>query len=149
MDKSEFKEKMNELNTKMQEMSAKIKDATDTAIIMGMEAKDVASVKLKEAQCELENAKEQFRIISERGKSKLSSELIKAQMNFNVAKEEREAKKAAKDKEELEKYIEDQMLYSEQCIALSVLAAEEAKLAFFESVTARQLYDEKYGSEEK
>lgn len=147
MTKEERKEKMEEFNEKMQKLNAKIKDSTDTAIIVGMEAKDVLSKKMDDAKSGLEAAKEQCRIASERGKGKISSELLKAQMNFKVAKENIQERKEARDKEKLSKYIDDELEYAEQSVALALLAAEEAKLAFLEAVDAQREYDEKYGEE--
>ena len=147
MTKEERKEKMEDFNEKMQKINAKIKDSTDTAIIVGMEAKDVLSKKMDDAKSGLEAAKEQCRIASERGKGKISSELLKAQMNFKVAKENIQERKEARDKEKLSKYIDDELEYAEQSVALALLAAEEAKLAFLEAVDAQREYDEKYGEE--
>lgn len=147
MTKEERKEKMVDFNEKMQKLNAKIKDSTDTAIIVGMEAKDVLSKKMDDAKSGLEAAKEQCRIASERGKGKISSELLKAQMNFKVAKENIQERKEARDKEKLSKYIDDELEYAEQSVALALLAAEEAKLAFLEAVDAQREYDEKYGEE--
>ncbi len=147
MTKEERKEKMEDFNEKMQKLNAKIKDSTDTAIIVGMEAKDVLSKKMDDAKSGLEAAKEQCRIASERGKGKISSELLKAQMNFKVAKENIQERKEARDKEKLSKYVDDELEYAEQSVALALLAAEEAKLAFLEAVDAQREYDEKYGEE--
>lgn len=147
MTKEERKEKMEDFNEKMKKLNAKIKDSTDTAIIVGMEAKDVLSKKMDDAKSGLEAAKEQCRIASERGKGKISSELLKAQMNFKVAKENIQERKEARDKEKLSKYIDDELEYAEQSVALALLAAEEAKLAFLEAVDAQREYDEKYGEE--
>lgn len=147
MNKEERKEKMSEFNTKMKELSAKMKDATDTVIIAGMEAKDKISGKVVDAKSGVETAKEQCRILSEKGKSKISSELIKAQMNLKVAKENIQDKKEAHDKEKLSQYIDNELEYAEQCVALALLASEEAKLAFLEAAEAQKEYDEKYGEE--
>ena len=68
-------------------------------------------------------------------------------MNFKVAKENIEAKKEARSKEKLSKYIDDELEYAEQSIAFALLTAEEAKLAFLEAVEAQSEYDEKYGEE--
>lgn len=147
MDKEERKQKMNEFNEKMKELNSKIKDGTDTVIIAGMEAKDVLNKKVEDAKSSLEATKEQCRVIGEKGKGKISSELIKAQMNFKVAKENIEAKKEARSKEKLSKYIDDELEYAEQSIAFALLAAEEAKLAFLEAIEAQNEYDEKYGEQ--
>lgn len=148
MNKEELKGKMNEFNTKMKSLNSKIKDTTDTVVIASMEAKDVLDAKVKDARSGLEATKEQCRIAGEKGKSKISSELIKAQMNFNVAKENIQERKEAYDKEKLAKYIDNQLEYAEQSVALAMLAADEAKLAFLEAVDAQKEYDEKYGEEE-
>lgn len=147
MTKEERKEKMDEFNSKLKELNSKIKDGTDTAIIVGMEAKDTLSKKMEDAKSELEAAKEQCRIASERGKGKISSELLKAQMNFKVAKENIQERKEAHDKEKLSKYIDNELEYAEESIKLALLAAQEAKVAFLEAVQAQQEYDEKYGEE--
>ena len=85
---------------------------------------------------------------SEKAKGKASSELIKAQMNIDAAKADLAAKKEAHDKASFEKYIDDTIEYAAACIELSILAAEEAKLATPEAIAAEQEYNEKYGSEE-
>ena len=148
MNKEERKQKMDEFNEKMKDLNAKIKDSTDTVVIAGMEAKDILTNKLEEAQSALEATKEQCRIAGTRGKSKISSELIRAQMNFKIAKENIQEKKEARDKEKLSKYIDDELEYAEQSITLALLAAEEAKVAFLEAVKASKEYNEKYGEDE-
>lgn len=148
MNKDERKEKMEEFNKKMKELNAKIKDSTDTVIIAGMEAKDILDEKMEDAKSSLEATKEQCRIAGEKGKGKISSELLKAQMNFKAAKENIQEKKEAYNKEKLSRYIDDQLEYAEESIALALLAAEEAKVAFLEAVEAQQEYDEKYGKDE-
>ena len=149
MGKEERKQKIEELSKKMKEVNSKIKEGTDTVIVAGMEAKDVLDEKMKDAQSGLEAAKEQCRIATEKGKSKISSELLKAQMNLNVAKENIQDRKEAHDKEKLSKYIDNELEYALQCVALSLLSVEEAKLAFLEAAEAQKEYDEKYGEENK
>lgn len=145
MNKEEMRAKMDELNAKLKVLGEKAKDSWDTAYIVGLEAKDKATAALEESKSSLKALEENYRLFSERAKSKASSELLKAQMNMNVAKEEREAKKAAKDKADLEKYIDETVEYAEACVILSQLAAEEAKLAKIEAILAQDEYDEKYG----
>ena len=138
---------MAKLNEKMKLVGEKAKDSMDTAYIIGLEAKDKAEEALNETKCNVNALKESYQIYSERVKGKASSELLKAQMNFNVAKEEMQARKEIRDKEKLEKYIEDMIEYAEACVILSELAAEEAKLARLEAIEAQTEYEEKYGKE--
>lgn len=147
MNKEEMKAKMDALNAKMKDLGEKTKDAIDTVKIKGMYAKDKIDEMASETKSNINAAKENFRVFSEKAKSKASSELLKAQMNIDVAKEELAAKKEAYDKASLENYIEEVIEYASACAELSILAAEEAKLATLEAVQAQNEYDEKYGNE--
>ena len=147
MNKEEMKAKMDALNAKMKDLGEKTKDAVDTVKIQGMYAKDKIDEMASETKSNINAAKENFRVFSEKAKSKASSELLKAQMNIDVAKEELAAKKEAYDKASLENYIEEVIEYASACAELSILAAEEAKLATLEAVQAQNEYDEKYGNE--
>lgn len=148
MNKEEMKAKLDELNIKMKELGDKTKDAAETAQIKGMYAKDKLDEMLVETKGHLNAARENYKLLSDRVKSKASSELLKAQMNIDVAKEEIAAKKEAKDKESLENYIEDITEYASACVELSLLAAEEARLAVLEAMEAEKEYEEKYGENE-
>lgn len=148
MNKEEMKAKMEALNEKMKDLGEKTKDSIDTAKIMGMYTKDKIDAAISETKSSATAMKENFRIFSEKAKGKASSELLKAQMNIDVAKKELAEKKAVHDKASLEKYIEDTTEYASACIELSLLAAEEAKLAVLEATAAQKEYDEKYGNEE-
>ena len=147
MNKEEMKAKMDALNAKMKDLGEKTKDAVDTVKIKEMYAKDKIDEMASETKSNINAAKENFRVFSEKAKSKASSELLKAQMNIDVAKEELAAKKEAYDKASLENYIEEVIEYASACAELSILAAEEAKLATLEAVQAQNEYDEKYGNE--
>lgn len=147
MNKEEMKAKMDALNAKMKDLGEKTKDDVDTVKIKGMYAKDKIDEMASETKSNINAAKENFRVFSEKAKSKASSELLKAQMNIDVAKEELAAKKEVYDKASLENYIEEVIEYASACAELSILAAEEAKLATLEAVQAQNEYDEKYGNE--
>lgn len=148
MNKEEMNAKLAELNAKMKDLGEKTKDAIDTAKIKGMYAKDKIDEMVSETQGNVNAMRENYRIFSERAKGKASSELLKAQMNIDVAKKELEAKKEAHDKAKFEEYIENMAEYAAACAELSILAAEEAKLATLETIAAQKEYEEKYGSNE-
>ena len=149
MNKEQMKEKVQELNEKMKSLGEKAKDSVETAQIVGLYAKDKLDEKIAEAKSNVNAMKENYQIFSERVKGKASSELIKAKMNIDVAKENLEAKKAARDKEQMKSYLNDIIEYASACMELSVLAAEEAKLATLEAMAAQEEYDEKFGKENK
>lgn len=148
MNKEEINAKIQELNLKMKDLGEKAKDSVDTARIIGMEAKDKIDVAVKETQSNVNALKENYRIFSEKAKGKASAELLKAQMNIDVAKADLAAKKEAHDKEKFAKYIEDTAEYAAACVELSILAAEEAKLATLETIAAQKEFEERYGAEE-
>ena len=145
MNKEEIEKKMNELRDKMKEMEGKAEDATETAQIVGMYAKDKVDEVLAQVKNNINALKENYVIFSERAKGRASSELLKAQMNFDAAKKDLEAKKEAHDKEKLVEYIEETIDYASSCIELSKLAEQEAKLALLEATKAQAEYEEKYG----
>ena len=141
-------EKMENLSKKMKELNEKIKDSAETVAIVGLEAKDKLDEKIEDTKSNVEALKENYRIAFDRSKSKISSELLKARLNMDVAKEKIQDRKEARDKEKLSNYIDNELEYAGDCIALSLLAAEEAKLAFLEAVEAQREYDEKYKEKE-
>ena len=73
----------------------------------------------------------------------LEKDLTK-EMETLLTKLHLEEKKEIKDKEKLEKYIDDRLEYSSSCISLAVLAISEAKLSFLEAIEAQDEYDELY-----
>ena len=148
MNKGQMNAKIQELNEKMKGLGDKAKDSLETAQIAGMYAKDKVDEKILEAKSSVNAMKENYKIFSERVKGKASSELIKAKMNIDVAKANLEEKKKEHDKAQIEAYIEDTIEYASACVELSALAAEEAKLATLEAISAQAEYDEKYGNKE-
>lgn len=144
MDKEEIEKKMEELRDKMKGLEGKAEDATETAQIVGMYAKDKVDEVLAQVKSNINALKENYIIFSERAKGRASSELLKAQMNFDAAKKDLEEKKAAHDKEKLAEYIEETIDYASACIELSNLAEQEAKLALLEATKAQAEYEEKY-----
>ena len=146
MSKEEMKAKLDELDKKMSELG---ENAVDTVKLHGMYAKEEFDEKAKKHKGNINALKENIRILAEKAKGKASSELLKAQMNIDVAKEKVQAKKEAYDKAQMEDYICDVIDYAEVCVALSILAAEEAQLATLEAIEASAEYDEKYGKSEE
>ncbi len=147
MGKAEIKAKMDELNLKMKELGEKTKDNIETLQIKGMYAKDKIDKLTNETKSNLNVMQENYRIFSEKAKSKASSELLKAQMNIDSAKVQIADWKEARNKEKLEKSIEDMIEYTEACAILSQLSAKEAEATMIEIVKAQAEYEEKYGKE--
>ena len=132
------------MNDELNKLSTKIKDSTDTMVIKSMYAKDELDEKIKEARKNLDETKKVLKEKSENGKKVFSSHLSKIEENIEEDKQKFEIKKEARDKEKLEKYIDNKLEYTSSCIALSLSAIDEAKLSFLEALEAQSEYDELY-----
>lgn len=122
-------EKFKKINEQLKSVSKKISDNADTMIIKGMYAKDDIDEKLKET-------KESLRVTKEKSKLKLNKHLANIEDSINEAKAKLESKKDERDKARLDKYIDDRLEYSSDCIALALYALDEAKVAFLEALDA-------------
>ena len=149
MKKEELDKRIAKLNVKMNDLGDKAKDSVETAKIEGMYAKDKLDDEVAKTKGDVVALRENFRLLADRAKSKVSSELLRTQMNIDVAKEKLAEKKEARDKAKMEEYIEDMVEYAEACLELSILAAEEAKLATLEAIDAQAEYEDLYGTEEE
>ena len=72
-----------------------------------------------------------------------SKYLSKIEDSIKEAKEKLEDKREARDKEKLEKYIDNRLEYTSDCISLALTLASEAKLSFLEALEAQAELDEK------
>lgn len=144
MKNNEFKEKISKLNEEFEKVNKKVKDTTDTAIIKGMYAKDELDEKIKETKKSLDETKADLKEKQSENKKLFSNHLNKIQESIEEAKAKLEEKKEARDQAKLEKYIDDRLEYSSDCIAFALLALDEAKVSFLEAVEAELEYDELY-----
>ena len=149
MANDELMKKIEELEKKWKELEANLVDASETAYLKALDAKDDLGKVMEDAKSSLSAATENATMFFERAKSKVSSELIKAQMNIKVAQEEMAAKKYAKDKAKLEEYIKDHMEYAETCQVLAKQLIEESKLSIVEAAAASKEYEENYQDDKK
>ena len=147
MNKEELDKKIAELKEKMNGLGDKANDAVDAAKLSGMYAKDKIDEEVLKTKGDVNALKESCRILADKTKSKISSELLKGQMNLDVAKEKLAEMKKEHDKAKMEEYINDVIEYADACVELSILAAEEAKLATLEAIAAEVEYEELYGKE--
>lgn len=144
MKEKEMKEKLKKINKEFDEVNKHLKDATETTVLECMYAKDEVDKKIDETKKNIETAKENIKRKQKDTHEKFSSHITKIQDDINDLKSKLEEKKELKDKEKLEKYIDDRLEYSSSCILLAVLAISEAKLSFLEAIEAQDEYDELY-----
>ena len=79
-------------------------------------------------------------------KSQVDCQVAKVRDSIDAQKAKIQAKKDAHDQKKLEKYIDDQLDYADDCFAIALYALEEAKVSFIEAVEAYIEYEEKYGN---
>ena len=144
MKEKEIKEKLKKINKEFDEVNKHLKDATETTVLECMYAKDEVDKKIYETKKNIETAKESIKQKQKDTHEKFSKHITKIQDDISDLKSKLEEKKELKDKEKLEKYIDDRLEYSSSCISLAVLAISEAKLSFLEAIEAQDEYDELY-----
>ena len=142
MNEKERLEKINKINNEFNKINEKLKDSTDTVIIKGMYVKDDLEDKIESAKSNLNTAKKNLEKKQGDDKRLFAKHLNKIQENINEAKAKLEDKKESRNKEKLEKYIDDRLEYTSDCIALALVAVDEAKLSFLEALEAQAEYDE-------
>lgn len=142
MNEKERLEKINKINDEFNKINEKLKDSTDTVIIKGMYVKDDLEDKIESAKSNLNTAKKNLEKKQVDDKRLFAKHLNKIQENINEAKAKLEDKKESRNKEKLEKYIDDRLEYTSDCIALALVAVDEAKLSFLEALEAQAEYDE-------
>ena len=141
MNEKERLEKINKINDEFNKINEKLKDSTDTVIIKGMYVKDELEDKIESAKSNLNTAKKNLEKKQDDDKRLFAKHLNKIQENINEAKAKLEDKKESRNKEKLEKYIDDRLEYTSDCIALALVAVDEAKLSFLEALEAQTEYD--------
>lgn len=144
MKENAMKEKLKKINKEFDEVNKHLKEATETTVLECMYAKDDVDKKIDETKKNIEAAKENIKRKQQETHEKFSSHITKIQDDINDLKSKLEEKKELKDKEKLEKYIDDRLEYSSSCISLAVLAISETKLSFLEAIEAQEEYDELY-----
>lgn len=142
MNEKERLEKINKINDEFNKINEKLKNSTDTVIIKGMYVKDGLEDKIESAKSNLNAAKKKLEKKQDDDKRLFAKHLNKIQENINEAKAKLEDKKETRNKEKLEKYIDDRLEYTSDCIALALVAVDEAKLSFLEALEAQAEYDE-------
>ena len=91
----------------------------------------------------IREAKEELNKKKSDTKKIFSKHLSKIEDSINEAKEKLGDKREARDKEKLEKYIDNRLEYTSDCISLALTLASEAKLSFLEALEAQAELDEK------
>ena len=89
---ADFKERLSKSLERMEQAKAKLNDASESAEIAGMLAKDKIDEKIKSLKGDIVAGNESARIVAERGKSRFNSAILKAQMSVEAAKESIEKK---------------------------------------------------------
>jgi DNA repair exonuclease SbcCD ATPase subunit len=141
MNEKERLEKINKINDEFNKINKKLKDSTDTVIIKGMYVKDELEDKIESVKNNLNTVKKNLEEKHGDDKSLFAKHLNKIQESINEAKSKLEDKKEARNKEKLEKYIDGRLEYTSDCIAIALIAIDEAKLSFLEALEAQVEYD--------
>ncbi len=138
-----WKEKIDQLDQKVAELNEKAKAAAEDAKAAKELGKEALDDKVGTVRGDVEAMKENLRIQGEKDKSKLSSALLKAQMTVEAKIQEM---RAARDKRDIERYVEHSLDYIDSCYASALFLIGNADLAILEMLEAIAEYDQKYGN---
>lgn len=138
-------EKLSDVSVKLSELSQKAAAASEDAKAARELKEDAIQDKIGTMKGNVEAAKENLRIAGEQDRSKLSSTLLKAQMTIEAKIQDM---RAARDKKDIEKFIEHRIDYIDACYGMAIYLLEEAQLSMLEVLDAALEYEEKYGAEE-
>ncbi len=141
---NKWKEKFEELDSSIAELNKKAESLKEDAQAARELGKEVIDDKIGTLKGDVEALKENIRIADEKNKGMLSSSLLKAQMTIEAKIQDL---KDAKDKKDLEKYINHRVDYIEDCFVTSAYLIENAQLALLEALVAAAEYDERFPQE--
>ena len=106
--------------------------------------KDDIEEKRKKTAENLNEAEKEIKKINQKGKENVQKDISKIKNNLKEMKEKISLRKEDRNKEKLEKHIEDELEYARYALSIAIIAAGEAKLAFLEAVDSQLEYDELY-----
>ena len=141
---NKWKAKFEEMDSSIAELTKKAESLKEDAKAARDLGKEVIDDKIGTMKGNVEALKENIRITDEQNKSKLSSTLLKAQMTIEAKIQDM---REAKDKKDLEKYIEHRVDYIDDCFITAAYLIENAELAMLEALAAAVEYDERFARE--
>ena len=140
-----MQDKIAALNKKIDAMQEKMAENAELYEAKREETREQIEDEIAKIKGDVASLQENARLKEEELKGKAASDIIKARMTIGAAKDKIADRKEAINKELLAAYIDDTVDYAASCVELSLIAAEEAKLATLEAIAAQKEYDEKYG----
>ena len=139
-----------EFNKKIFEAEKFITNALNGLEKFANENKENIEKEISNVQNELIGLKNQFTAFTKDAGDLATLEIAKVQANIekeiNDAKKQIEEYKNQKDKEMSKKYIENLINYANACANLSSIIAEEAKVAYLDSLKAKAEYVKEFGA---
>lgn len=144
MSEKNWEESLQSLGAKLDELSAKAKEAAETAKAAQQEKREELDATLRDARGDFVAFQERVREANERGQSKLFSEALKARMTLEA--KVRDAKDA-KDKKRLERFITTEVAHVADCYDAALFLIAEAKLAALEALSAAVEYKDRFGGD--
>ena len=137
-----IKNKENDVASLYEKMQLKMIGSPDREMVQKeYEQKSEELRKLKELK---DAADKKVNASFESQKKNIVEQIDEEISKYVKTKEDRKNAEEARDKEKLEKYIDNKLEYTSSCIALSLAAIDEAKLSFLEALEAQSEYDELY-----
>ena len=140
------KARLDRFNTNVDKFQDKVNEMAEIRELNIAAKKEYVKIKKDKAIADRDAAKASIDGHIEKRKAQVDCQVNKVRDAIDGQKEKIQAKKDARDQKKLEKYIDEQLDYAEDCFAVALYALEEAKVAFIEAVEATIEYEEKYGN---
>ena len=137
-------ERLANLSVKLAELSQKAAEASEDAKAYRELRKEVVEEKISTAKGNVAALQENARIAEEEKKGKLRSAMLKARMTVKARHEDH---RDARDKRNLELFIDDELLYILDCYDAAAFMIADAELSILEVTAALQEYDERFGGD--
>ena len=137
-------EKLAELSVSLEELGKKATAAAEDAKAARELAGEAVKEKISDTKGDIAAMQENIRIADEEKKSKLSTALLKAQMSVRAKTEDY---KEARDKRNLERYINDNIDYIMDCYDTAIYLVVNARLAILETLDAAYEYETRFGEQ--
>ena len=137
-------ERLKNLSVKLAELSQKAAEASEDAKAYRELRKEVVEEKISTAKGNVAALQENARIAEEEKKGKLRSAMLKARMTVKARHEDH---RDARDKRNLELFIDDELLYILDCYDAAAFMIADAELSILEVTAALQEYDERFGGD--
>ena len=137
-------ERLANLSVKLDELSKKTAEASEDAKAYRELRTEAIQERINTAKGNVAAMQENARMAEEEREGKFRSAMLKARMTVKARHEDH---RDARDKRNLELFIDDELLYILECYDAAAFLIADAELSIYEVADALKEYEERFGTE--